>query len=160
MSMSCLKGAFSLIAYPYHEGCIPSFEKCTSVSPIKYFIYNHGYQNTIWISNVNMYRVTELNVTRIWIELAVCAAMVSTAQLSLSGSPGTHMYLTKSSWRFQHPALLGRLLECLSHEWGISISILIHLSHIALESCDCALVLASSFCCKLPTRGSETTNFI
>ena len=40
------------------------------------------------------YRVTALNVTRIWIELAVWAAMVSTAQFSLSGSclmpsPGT-----------------------------------------------------------------------
>ena len=33
-----------------------------------------------------MYRVTALNVTRIWIELAVWAAMVSTAQFSLSGS--------------------------------------------------------------------------
>ena len=64
------------------------------------------------------------------------------------------------SWRFQHQALLGRSLECLSHEWGISISILIHLSHIALESCDCALVLASSFCCKLPTKGSEAMYFI
>ena len=40
------------------------------------------------------YRVTTLNVTRIWIELAVWAAMVSKAQFSLSGSrlmasPGT-----------------------------------------------------------------------
>ena len=30
--------------------------------------------------------MTALNVTRIWIELAVWAAMVSTAQFSLSGS--------------------------------------------------------------------------
>ena len=55
LSMTSLKGAFSLIAYPYHDGCIPSFEKCTSVSPKKYSIYNHGYQNKMWISNVNMY---------------------------------------------------------------------------------------------------------
>ena len=32
------------------------------------------------------YWVTALNVTRIWIELAVWAAMVSTARFSLSGS--------------------------------------------------------------------------
>ena len=40
-----------------------------------------------------LYRVTELNVSRIWIELAVWAAMVSTAEFSFSGlrlipSPG------------------------------------------------------------------------
>ena len=33
-----------------------------------------------------IYRVTTLNVTRIWITLAVWAAMVSTAKFSLSGS--------------------------------------------------------------------------
>ena len=43
---------------------------------------------------LNTYRAMALNVTRIWIELAVWAAMVSTAQFSLSGSrlmpsPGT-----------------------------------------------------------------------
>ena len=42
----------------------------------------------------DFYRVTALNVTRIWITLAVWAAMISTAKFSLSGSrllssPGT-----------------------------------------------------------------------
>ena len=46
------------------------------------------------LKTVPEYRMTALNMTRIWIELAVWAAMVSTAQFSLSGShlmpsPGT-----------------------------------------------------------------------
>ena len=55
------------------------------------------------------YRVTTLNVTRIWITLAFWAAMVSTAKFSLSGSrllspPGRHHlsmapYITKQGER-------------------------------------------------------------
>ena len=56
-----------------------------------------------------MYRVTALNVTRIWIELAVWAAMVSTAQFSLSGSrllPSPGKCLTSPAPAVKHGPLV------------------------------------------------------